>query len=213
MSVDIPDVVVRRLPTYLRALRQLADDNVDFVSSQQLGERLHVTPAQIRKDLSYFGRFGKQGRGYNVQLLITDLDQILGLDREWATILVGVGRLGRAIIGYPGFSPEGFNLSAAFDSDSSVVGQEISGTLVRHTSDIPLFTQNNRVDIAILAVPAGAAQPVADDLIRNGVHSFLSYAPIPLEVPRGVYVRSLDPILAMEEMTFYLRDSERGGWR
>ena len=163
--------------------------------------------------MSYFGRFGKQGRGYNIQLLIADLDQILGLDREWATILVGVGRLGRAIIGYPGFTPEGFNLLAAFDLDSSIIGQEISGTLVHHTSDIPVFTQDNRVDIAILAVPAEVAQAVADSLIQNGVHSFLSYAPIALEVPRGVHVRSLDPILAMEEMTFYLRDSERGGWR
>jgi redox-sensing transcriptional repressor len=213
MSVDIPDVVVRRLPTYLRALRRLADNNVDFVSSYQLGERLHVTPAQIRKDLSYFGRFGKQGRGYNIQLLIADLDQILGLDHEWATILVGVGRLGRAIIGYPGFTPEGFNLVAAFDSDSSIVGQEISGILVRHTSDVEDFIKENRIHIAILAVPAEVAQIVADKLIENKIHSFVSYAPVPLEVPRGVYVRSLDPILAMEEMTFYLRDSERGRCR
>ena len=114
-SFEVPEVVVLRLPLYVRALSQLRDSGTDVVSSQQLGSLLQMTPAQIRKDLSYFGRFGKQGRGYNVRFLLHELREILGLDREWRACLIGVGRLGHAIINYPGFSPEGFKIVAAFD--------------------------------------------------------------------------------------------------
>src|SRR5713226_861537 len=117
MMLDIPEVVVERLPIYARALQQLADQGRELVSSQDLGSILGVTPAQIRKDLSYFGRFGKQGRGYNVQRLALELRQILGLDRQWSMILVGVGHLGQAILTYDGFQPQGFIIVYAFDAD------------------------------------------------------------------------------------------------
>ena len=113
----VPEVVVQRLPIYVRILSQLLDSKVEVISSHQLGGLLQMTPAQIRKDLSYFGRFGKQGRGYNIQFLLDELRQILGIDRAWKACLVGLGRLGRAIINYPGFSPEGFEIVAAFDND------------------------------------------------------------------------------------------------
>ena len=117
---EVPEVVVLRLPIYARVLNQLMEDGIDVISSQQLGDLLQITPAQIRKDLSYFGRFGKQGRGYNITFLLDELRQILGINRGWRACLIGVGRLGRAIINYPGFSPEGFEIVAAFDSDSTV---------------------------------------------------------------------------------------------
>src|SRR6185503_7884827 len=125
MPIEIPEVVIERLPVYARALTELTTHGREVVSSQELGAQLGVTPAQIRKDLSYFGRFGKQGRGYNVRRLLEELKQILGIDRNWDVCLVGVGRLGRAIISYPGFSPEGFNVVAAFDADLTSVGQRV----------------------------------------------------------------------------------------
>src|SRR5713226_7700609 len=124
MMLDIPEVVVERLPIYARALQQLADQGRELVSSQELGTQLGVTPAQIRKDLSYFGRFGKQGRGYNVRKLLEELRQILGLERQWDLALVGVGRLGRAILSYGGFYPQGFRIVEAFDSDPKAVGSK-----------------------------------------------------------------------------------------
>src|ERR1700730_4256014 len=129
MSLDIPELVIERLPVYARALQQLANQGREVVSSQDLGEQLGVTPAQIRKDLSYFGRFGKQGRGYNIRRLLDELRQILGLDRQWTMALVGVGQLGKAILHYGGFAPQGFHITAAFDNDSRTVGQRI-GDLV-----------------------------------------------------------------------------------
>lgn len=209
MPNAIPDVVVQRLPRYLRALRALQDEGVEVVSSQDLGWRLQVTPAQIRKDLSYFGRFGKQGRGYNVTFLLEDLTQILGLNQKWSAIVVGVGRLGRALLGYPGFVPEGFELVGAFDSDPNIVGKEVSGVKVRHTQEMRECIKENRTLIAIVAVPASVAQPVVDELVNHGIRAILSYAPVALRVPPNVRVRILDPVLALETLTFYLHSAER----
>ena len=132
---DVPEVVVTRLPQYVRILTLLLEQGTEVVSSQQLGEKLQVTPAQIRKDLSYFGRFGKQGRGYSVRHLLSGLRKILGLNSSWNVAVVGVGRLGRAILSYPGFTPDGFNLVAAFDSDPAVVGQEVGELTVLSTEE------------------------------------------------------------------------------
>src|SRR6266581_7550340 len=126
----IPPVVIERLPLYARALAILDEQGRQVVSSQELGEMLSFSAAQIRKDLSYFGRFGKQGRGYNVQKLLDELRRILGLNRQWRMALVGIGRLGRAILGYEGFGPQGFRIVEAFDSDSSMIGKEFAGIKV-----------------------------------------------------------------------------------
>lgn len=126
-ATEIPEVVIMRLPLYVRALTSLSQQNVEVVNSEQLGQQIQMTPAQIRKDLSYFGRFGKQGRGYSVDYLLSELRRILGLDREWKVGLVGVGRLGRAVLSYPGFGPEGFKIVAAFDADPRQIGQMVSG--------------------------------------------------------------------------------------
>ena len=204
-SFDVPEVVVLRLPLYVRALSQLRDGGTDVVSSQQLGSLLQMTPAQIRKDLSYFGRFGKQGRGYNVRFLLQELREILGLDREWNACLIGVGRLGHAIINYPGFSPEGFKIVAAFDGDPKQVGTSIGGFKVRPMADLANVAAEMNISIGIVAVPASQAQEVIERLIKNNIKGILNYAPIAPQVPMNTVIRNIDPVLSLQSMTFYLR--------
>lgn len=204
-SVEVPEVVVLRLPLYVRALSQLLDQGTEVVSSQQLGSLLQMTPAQIRKDLSYFGRFGKQGRGYNVSFLLNELQEILGIDREWYACLIGVGRLGRAIINYPGFSPEGFSIIAAFDGDPSQVGTSLGGLIVQSMEELPEVVKEKGIVIGIVAVPAGQAQAVIDMLVENNIIGILNYAPVAAQVPRNIVMRNIDPVLSLQSMTFYLR--------
>lgn len=206
---EVPEVVVARLPLYVRALKQLLSEGWEVVSSQQLGKRLSVTPAQIRKDLGYFGRFGKQGRGYNVRHLAEELTRILGLDRDWDVAVVGMGRLGRAIVEYPGFNPEGFQVVAAFDSNAALVGQTLAGVNVQSVEDMPTVLRQRNIRIAIAAVPAQHTQEVVDRLVDCGVQAILNYAPTSPQVPPGVQLRNIDPVLALQSMTYYVH-SPRG---
>ncbi len=203
--MEIPSIVIDRLPLYARALATLEASGRDVVSSQELGAQLNVTPAQIRKDLSYFGRFGKQGRGYNVRKLLEELRQILGLDRQWQMALVGIGRLGRAILGYRGFGPQGFRIVEAFDSDPQFVGTTIDDVLIKPISGLEEVLGADPVEVGIVAVPAEAAQDVIDTLVRCEVRAILNYAPIAARVPPGVYVKRIDPVLALQSMTYYLK--------
>ena len=205
---QVPEVVVLRLPLYVRALTQMSQDGVSVISSQQLGTRLQMTPAQIRKDLSYFGRFGKQGRGYSVRFLLSELGQILGLNRKWPVCLVGVGRLGRAIINYPGFAPEGFHIVAAFDSDYEQVGDTVGGLKVMPMARLRETLGRERISIAIVAVPAQEAQSVIDDLVASEVRGILNYAPVAPKVPMDVVLRNIDPVLSLQSMTYYLMDQD-----
>ncbi len=207
-TFEVPEVVVLRLPLYVRALTQLLADEMEVVSSQQLGSRLQMTPAQIRKDLSYFGRFGKQGRGYSVHFLLAELRQILGLDREWCACLVGVGRLGRAIINYPGFTPQAFNVVAAFDNNPEQVGQAFGRLTVQPMSELPETIAERDIRIGIVAVPASHAQTVIDALVQNRVQGILNYAPIAPQVPMGIVMRNIDPVLSLQSMTFYLQQMD-----
>ena len=160
---------------YARALNALEAEDRDVVSSQELGNMLGVTPAQIRKDLSYFGRFGKQGRGYNVQRLALELRQILGLDRQWSMILIGVGQLGRAILTYGGFQPQGFIIVDAFDVDPRVIGTRARRPRVQRSTSCASYLEKRHIDIGIVAVPANAAEPIiAPD--RRRVRAILNYA-------------------------------------
>jgi redox-sensing transcriptional repressor len=210
MALEIPEVVINRLPVYARALAALAEAGETVVSSQALGEALDVTPAQIRKDLSYFGRFGKQGRGYNVHGLLTKLQEILGLDRQWRVCVVGVGRLGQAIVEYGGFEPQGFQIVAAFDADRGRVGSKIGGLTVRDTSELDEFLESNKVDIGVVAVPAHAAQEVVDKLVKLGIRAILNYAPMTAHVSKDVTIRHIDPVIAMQSMTFYIKRRNPG---
>jgi len=205
--VDVPEVVVLRLPLYVRALTQLQREGAEVVSSHQLGGRLQMTPAQIRKDLSYFGRFGKQGRGYNIEFLLDELRDILGLTREWRACLIGVGRLGRAIINYTGFAPEGFSIVAAFDSSQRHIGTTVGDLTVRPMEDLSHAISDQRVTIGIVAVPAVQAQSVIDTLVENGIHGILNYAPVAPHVPMGIVMRNIDPVISLQSMTFYLKDA------
>ncbi|HCV00134.1 MAG: redox-sensing transcriptional repressor Rex [Dehalococcoidia bacterium] len=206
MTPVIPEVVINRLPLYARALATLAAAGDTVVSSQTLGEQLDVTPAQIRKDLSYFGRFGKQGRGYNVGDLRDQLRAILGLDRTWSVCVVGIGRLGQAILEYDGFTQQGFNTIAAFDEAPEVAGSTIQGIKVQSMSNLENYLAGETVDIAVVAVPAEQAQAVVDRLVKSGVQAILNYAPISAHVPEGVSIRQIDPVVMMQGMTYYLKD-------
>ena len=201
---QVPGVVVERLPQYLRALTHLQEIGLEVISSQQLGEFLQATPAQIRKDLSYFGRFGKQGRGYSIPNLLLQLRRILGLDQTWNVAIVGVGRLGRSIISYPGFEPEGFRVVCAFDSNSQVIGQMAGGLLVHDFANFREVADADGVKIAIVAVPAGVAQDVIDQLVEADVKAILNYAPKSAVVPNGVRIQNVDPVVSLQSMTYYL---------
>ncbi len=203
---EVPEVVISRLPQYVRILNRLLDDGTQWVSSQQLGEKLQVTPAQIRKDLSYFGRFGKQGRGYSVRDLLDGLRQILGINSYWSVAVVGVGRLGRAILSYPGFNPDGFHLVAAFDLNSKVVGEIVGGLMVRSMDELDQVVSKEKISIAIVAVPVENTQNVVDQLVACGVRAILNYAPITPQVREGIRIRNIDPVLSLQSMTYYINE-------
>jgi len=203
-QVEAPDMVVARLPLYLRGLSYLAKEGLTVTSSQEIGARLGLSPAQIRKDLSYFGKFGKQGTGYSVPLLRAQLERILHVERQWPMALVGVGALGQAIIHYGGFAERGFHIAAVFDNDISKVGQDFAGFTVLPASSIAEQVASLCIRIGVVAVPSEAAQTVADQLVEAGVHAILNYAPISLTVPSPVQVQQIDPVVHLQHMTFHL---------
>ncbi len=204
----IPDIVIRRLPVYVRTLRALRDRGVHSVSSDELADHIGVTAAQIRRDLSYFGKFGKQGKGYDTEFLAGAIAGILGLDRQWDVALAGFGNLGRAIAQYRGFGSSSFNIAAVFDRNAEHVGQEISGLTVLPEEAITEVVREHGIRIGIVAVPAGLAQRVADQMVAGGVRALLNYAPVVLKVPPGVTTREIDPVSALQSMTYYLTEEE-----
>lgn len=207
-TAAIPDIVIRRLPVYVRTLRSLRDRGVHSVSSDELAGHIGVTAAQIRRDLSYFGKFGKQGKGYDTDFLAGVITRILGLDRQWDVALAGFGNLGRAIAQYRGFGPSSFNIAAVFDRNAEHVGQEINGLTVLPDETITDVVRAQGIKIGIVAVPAGLAQPVADQMMAGGVRALLNYAPVVLKVPPGVTTREIDPVSALQSMTYYLTEDE-----
>jgi redox-sensing transcriptional repressor len=200
----IPDIVVSRLPIYLRALTRMSVEGAKTTSSHELGQRLGISSAQIRKDLSHFGEFGKQGTGYQISFLIEQLRRILKVDREWEVALVGVGDLGRAIANYNGFRDRGFRITLVFDSDPAKVGTRVGEYEVLDVARLGEVVRARGVRVAMLAVPAGAAQPLADQLVAAGVRGLLNYAPINLAVPEGIWVQYIDPVTHLQRMTYYL---------
>ncbi len=207
-SKSVSDIVVGRLPIYLRALEIMSKNGQTFVSSQDLARWLGMSSAQIRKDLSQFGEFGVQGRGYAVQELRAHLRQILHIERDWSVVVVGAGQIGSAIASYPGFAQRGFCICALFDNHPDKVGRVIGNLQVRPMSELTDFVRAHRVRVAMIAVPAHAAQAVADHLVEAGVRAILNYAPIDLVVPEGVRVENVDPVLHLQHMTYYLSDAD-----
>ncbi len=203
-KASIPDIVIGRLPIYLRALDRLIQEEEEYTSSHELGERLGISSAQIRKDLSHFGEFGKQGTGYNVQYLYEQIRHILKVDREWLVAVVGVGDLGRAIANYRGFQARGFRIAALFDSDPKTVGERVGALEVLPMDRLADEIRRQGIRIAMIAVPAEEAQAVAERLLEAGVSALLNYAPITLTVPNGVRVQYIDPAAHLQHMTYYL---------
>lgn len=207
-SKPVPDIVVGRLPLYLRALEHLLKEHREITSSQELAERLGFSAAQIRKDLSFFGEFGKQGTGYRIAYLAQELRRILRVDREWPVAVVGAGDLGHALAHYGGFKPKGFSIAAMFDNDPQKIGMEIAGLTIRDSRDLVADIRRMGIRIAIIATPAPAAQSIANTLVEAGIEAILNYAPISINVPRNVRVQYVDPAALLQRMTYYLQTEE-----
>lgn len=185
---EVPTPVVQRLPVYYRFLDELIEDGVQRISSAELGKRVGVTASQLRQDLSYFGSFGQQGYGYRVDDLHRALERILRLNRRHELVLVGAGNLGRALARYEGFRERGFYIVAVFDADAGVIGTRVGVLEVQPVLHLDEYLRTHQVDIGVLAVPASAAQQLAEMFVRNGVKGLWSFAPTRLVVPSDVIV-------------------------
>lgn len=200
----IPDIIIGRLPVYLRALQRLAEKGVQTTSSQELGEIIGISAAQIRKDISQFGEFGKQGTGYAISYLIERLRAILQVDRVWDMAVVGMGDIGHALARYNGFSNRGFRVVLVFDNDVKKIGQKVGEFEILSTDGMSEKIKGQKLKIAVLTVPAAVAQETADQLVKAGIKAILNYAPISLNVPKDVHVQYIDPVTHLQRMTYYL---------
>jgi redox-sensing transcriptional repressor len=200
---DLPEATIARLPEYLRALHHLAESGSDTISSEGLAAAAGVTSAKLRKDLSHLGSYGTRGVGYDITLLIRQIELVLGLTQLRAVALVGVGNLGHALAGYDGFSNRGFRIAALFDSDPSRIGELINGLVIQHVDDMDRVIPERLISIAAIATPAAAAQDVADRLVAAGITSILNFAPRVLTVPEGVDVRKVDLAIELQILSFH----------
>jgi len=200
----IPDIVIGRLPIYLRALTRKYQSGRTVTSSQELGERLGISAAQIRKDLSQFGEFGKQGTGYNIEFLIQKIQEILKVDRIWEVALIGAGYIGHAVANYGGFHKRGFKITKIFDNDPAKIGTFYNDIEVQDIASMKKEIQQSGIQVAMITVPAEFAQEVADQLMEAGVKAILNYAPVSLIVEKGVRVQYIDPAVHLQNMTYYL---------
>jgi redox-sensing transcriptional repressor len=200
----IPEMTIRRLSVYTRCLLQLEEDGVKTVSSQELAERFNLNSAQVRKDLAYFGEFGVRGIGYYVSGLKAELQKILGLDREWPVALVGFGNLGSALYHYRGFGRQGFRIAAVFDDDPAKVGRGGDGPAILPSRDLAREVRARGIQIAIVAVPAEAAQAVTDQLVAAGIKAILNFAAARIRAPREVRLKHVDLSIELETLSFYL---------
>lgn len=201
---NIPNIIIGRLPIYLRALRHMQTQGEQTTSSQELGDLVGVSAAQIRKDLSQFGEFGKQGTGYNIGFLIEKLREILKVERVWDLAVVGMGDMGHAIARYQGFTNRGFRVAMVFDNNPALIGQQVGVFVIQDAKEMVSAIREAGIKIAMLTVPAAAAQEVANQLIEAGVKAILNYAPISLSAPPGVMLQYIDPSIGLQRMTYYL---------
>ena len=203
--INTPDIVVGRLPIYLRALQYMVSAGRKVTSSQELGELLGISAAQIRKDLSQFGEFGKQGTGYQIDYLIEQLSIILQVNKIWDVAVIGAGDVGHALARYQGFANRGFQVKMVFDNDPEKIGTELGGFIVQDIANLVSLIKESGIRIAMLAVPAEVAQAVADDLVKADILAILNYAPINLTVKPGIHVQHIDPVIHLQRMTYYLK--------
>jgi redox-sensing transcriptional repressor len=206
-----PKAVVGRVSLYLRQLEAFQSQGSTTVSSSQLGAALAIKNAQVRKDLAFFGQFGYPGIGYRIEELIAALRHILGIDRDWPLALVGLGNLGRALLKYRGFRSRGFHIVALFDNDPNKVGQIHDGLVVEPIEALPGAIAARNVSLAVLSVPAEAAQLVADQMVACGILGILNFAPVALSVPPAVSVVAVDLSVQLEHLTYKVRNTQGGG--
>jgi redox-sensing transcriptional repressor len=204
----IADSTVRRLSLYLRFLEEFENAGLTTVSSEELAARGGTTSAQVRKDLSFFGSFGKRGLGYQVAELTQRMRRILGLERDWRVVIVGVGKIGAALAQYEGFQQRGFRVVALYDSDPAKIGREIYGLEVRAIDSLAEDNRERPVDIAVIAVPASGAQRVVDQVVAAGIVGIMSFAPIQLHVPADVTLNTVNMAMELERLSFALSNRE-----
>ena len=202
-------MTIRRLSVYTRCLLQLEEDGIKTISSQELAERFNLNSAQVRKDLAYFGEFGVRGIGYYVSGLKAELQRILGLDREWPVVLVGLGNLGAALFHYRGFTRQGFRIAAIVDDDPAKAGRDVDQVPVFTTAQMSREIKTRGIQIAIVAVPAESAQTVTDQLVAAGIRAVLNFAPARLRIPRDVRLKNVDLSIELETLSFYLAKGGR----
>ena len=198
----VPAAVIGRLSLYLRELSHFVRAGNLTTNSDELSTRLGLSAAQVRKDLAYFGQFGRPGIGYRCEELIGAIRSILGTDRRWPVLLAGVGNLGRALLGYRGFAPQGFEIVAAVDVISEKVGTEVEGVRVEHLDGLAEIVRREGIAVAILAVPAGSAQAVADRLVAAGVRGIVNFAPVTLSLPEETSLLGVDLAIQLEQVAF-----------
>ena len=196
---------IRRLTLYLRNLRKIKKQGIEIISSDKITSFLNVTPAQFRKDLSYFGEFGKRGVGYNVTFLIGEIQKIVGSHIDWDIALVGLGKLGGALLGFEGFSRFNIRIKAVFDSDKKKIGKVKKGIVVETIENLKESIKRNKIKIGIIATPPEAAQIIAEDLVVSGVKGILNFAPVVLKVPDEIFVSNVDMGCELESLIFFVK--------
>jgi redox-sensing transcriptional repressor len=207
----ISESTVRRLSLYLRFLQEARAHGEETLSSEALAARGGTTSAQVRKDLSFFGSFGKRGLGYSVEELLRAIEEILGLHRQWNVALVGAGKIGSALISYRNFQRRGFEIRAVFDSDPAKIGNLWDARPVLPDAEMERVLREESINIVIVAVPADAAQSIVDRVVASGVRAILNFAPVRLRVPDDVALRNVDMVVEMEGLTFALNSREAAG--
>lgn len=207
--LKIPEATVSRLSVYSRYLSNLTKEGIGRISSGEIAAATGGTPAQVRKDLAYFGEFGTRGVGYDVEALNAEICNILGLQKEWNVILIGAGNLGSALSQYKGFSERGFRIVAVFDNDINKVGLRLNGTPILAVNKMQEYIEKNEIDIAIIAVPACFAQETADLLVENKIKGILNFAPITLNVPKDIQIRNVDLAVNLEVLTFNIESARK----
>lgn len=208
-GIKIPEATIKRLSAYINCLERLDNKGYQVVSSELLGESCQVSPAQIRKDLSYFGEFGVRGVGYTTKSLLEEIKVILGLDRIWPTVLVGVGHLGHALLNFTFFRKHGYSMVAAFDSDPGKIGTEVAeGLHIQPIGELVETTNREKAVIGIVTVPASSAQATADLLVEGGVMGILNFAPFKVKVPEKVTLRNVSIVSELDNLA-YLLSSKR----
>jgi redox-sensing transcriptional repressor len=199
---------IDRLPLYYRAVTQLKEEGVKITSSVSLGRKIGITPEQVRKDLSSLGEFGRKGVGYYVTTLACNIGTLLGLHKKWRIALVGFGHLGWALANYRPFSYQGFEIAAIFDKDPEKVGAQFGDMPIWHINDLPMAAPLGSFDIGAIAVPANAAQDVADRMIQAGIHGIWNFAPIRIKVPNHIALYNEDLVVGLNNLSFHLSKKE-----